>query len=149
MVDSWLHSNYVITRSISCFWRNISKSKHLITKWLSWLPVSGHSISLGRDRILGLDDLVTLSPRLIAHLHTKDIWYLYQMCDVTRPAYLPDCWINSTALGLDDEISSEWHIFCTKLSQSGIHLIYSVDTLQWPGETARAYSLYKMFTQQL
>jgi hypothetical protein len=60
-INSWLHLETASSRSTSFIWRNLSKSKHLLTRWLCWLPGSGHSITLGRDHILGMD-VVSIFP---------------------------------------------------------------------------------------
>jgi hypothetical protein len=76
-VNSWLIYEPAHTRATmetSYFWRNLIKSKHLISRWLCWLPRSGISIELGRDRILSLGDHSILPPS----------WYLTSirtMCD--------------------------------------------------------------------
>jgi hypothetical protein len=78
-VKSWLLAQTTIPRTTSFFWRNITKTKSLITRWLCWLPGSGSTIQLGRDHISGMNASVTLSPQLISHLHSINIWYLSQI----------------------------------------------------------------------
>jgi len=62
-------------KGILFFWKNLIKSKDWIMRGLYWHPGSGHSVFLGRDHILGLRDASFLTPPLIEHLHTKNIWY--------------------------------------------------------------------------
>jgi hypothetical protein len=57
---------------------SLIKSVHVITHWLSWIPGSGHLISIGRDKILGLGDNSMLSPALITLLRQKKITVLAQ-----------------------------------------------------------------------
>jgi len=47
IVSGWLTSGMVIPITTSFFWINISKSKSLITRWLSWHPGSRHDITIG------------------------------------------------------------------------------------------------------
>jgi hypothetical protein len=69
-VTSWLLSDSDNTRMSSIFWKNLNKSKHWITRWLCWQPGSGHSILLGRNHILGINDSNTLPP-LVDHASTQ------------------------------------------------------------------------------
>lgn len=118
------------SRATSYFWRNLIKSKSLIS---CWLPGSGFSIELGRDRILGPGDLSLLPPQLVSHLHTQNVWFLYQARIRPSSAHTPDSWISSDTLGLSADLATIWNNFCLALTLSGIHLNNSEDTLQWSG----------------
>lgn len=102
----------------------------------------GHSIAFGRDRILGMDDAATLSPQPIAHLHSKNFWYLYRIRDTSRSDFLPDSWITSASLGLNTELSRDWNNFCSTLTHLGIHLSESEDLLQWSGGILTVQNVY-------
>jgi hypothetical protein len=60
-VTTWLRSTSFQLTSASHTWKNLLKSVHLITHWLSWSPRSGHSCLIGRDMILGLGNTSYLS----------------------------------------------------------------------------------------
>jgi hypothetical protein len=63
-VVTWLRSAPATTSSASQTWKNLLKSLHLITHWLSWRLGSGHSMLLGLDSILGLGSSSFLSRQL-------------------------------------------------------------------------------------
>jgi hypothetical protein len=64
-VKSWLLAETNNSSAASHFWRNLLKAKHLITSYLCWRPGSGHTIILGQDSILGMDESTTLSTDVI------------------------------------------------------------------------------------
>jgi hypothetical protein len=111
-VKSWLLAETVTPRSASLFWKNLLKSKHLISSWLYWHPGSSHTIVLGRDNILGMDASTTLTPNLITHLHSQNITYLYQIHDISRPGAQPDSCISSESLSLTADATSDWNGYC-------------------------------------
>jgi hypothetical protein len=80
-----------------------------------------------------LGDATTLPPQLIAHLHFKNIWYLYQARDQSISASFPDRWISNDALELNTELAPLWNTLCLALAHSGIHLNELDDQLQWLG----------------
>jgi hypothetical protein len=53
-VATWLRSASHRTTVASQIWKNLLKSLHIITHWLSWKPGTGHSVLIGKDLILGL-----------------------------------------------------------------------------------------------
>jgi hypothetical protein len=69
-----------------------------------------------------MGELSLLSPQLITHLHSKNIWFLYQARARSNSMYSPDYWISSDALGLSTELATLWNNFCMALTLSGIHL---------------------------
>jgi hypothetical protein len=77
-VINWYRSTSFKQNAASRIWNSLIKSVHLITHWLSWIPGSGHLISIGRDRILGLGDRSLLSHDLTTHLKQKKITILAQ-----------------------------------------------------------------------
>jgi hypothetical protein len=108
----------------------------------------GPFILLGRDRILGLGDASFLTPPLIEHLHNKNIWYLYQIRDRTLSATLPDNWLSSSSLGLNDDLATIWNTFCAGLSLAGIHLNDRADLLIWcGGDLSEKYHCSKCYTE--
>ena len=77
-IINWFCSATFKHNSASRICNNLLKSVHLITHWLSWLPGSGHLISISKDHILGMGDRAILSEELIDHLHIKKISVLAQ-----------------------------------------------------------------------
>jgi hypothetical protein len=67
-VVTWLISAPTTTLFASQTWKNLLKSVHLITHWLSWRLGSGHSVLLGLDIILGLGNYSFLSHQLLTEL---------------------------------------------------------------------------------
>jgi ribonuclease HI len=80
-----------------------------------------------------MDSASILPPQLIAHLNSKNIWYLYQARDCSRSGLFSDRWISSATLELNVEHASCWNTFCTELTCSGIHLNDTDDQFLWSG----------------
>lgn len=99
-VSSWLNTNTDIPRVTSYFWKTLLKAKFWIVRRLCWQLGSGHSIRIGCDRILGSGINSILPPQMIAHLHERNLWYLYQARDRTTASSFPERWISSDSLGL-------------------------------------------------
>jgi hypothetical protein len=147
-VSSWLLTDTTTTRAVSLFWKNLTKSKDWLTRGLCWQSGSGHSITLGRDRILGLGDATILPPQLIAQLHSKNIWYLYQARDRSISASLPDRWISNDTLELSAELAPLWNTFCSALALVGIHLNELDDQLQWSrGDHSSNLTVQNVYTE--
>jgi hypothetical protein len=100
-VKNWLSAKTNSPNVASHFWRYLSKSKHLITSHLCWHLGSGHTIILGQDNIMGMDRSSSLSVQLLSTLHSKNIWFLFQIRATSRSDALPDSWINNNTLGLN------------------------------------------------
>jgi hypothetical protein len=100
-IINWFRSVSFKQNSASRIWNSLLKSVHLITHWLSWVPGSGHLISLGRDHILGLGDRSLLSPDLIEHLKKKKITVLAQAKDHNASHDFIGNWIGSADLELN------------------------------------------------
>jgi hypothetical protein len=78
-----------------------------------------------------MDESTSLSKHLLSTLHSKNIWFLFQIRATSRPDALPDSWINSITLGLNLDQSCEWKKLCLALTQLGIHLTNSADSPHW------------------
>jgi hypothetical protein len=57
----WLRRTHLIQSLDSPFWKGLVSSSQVILHWLRWSPGSGKDINLGRDKLIGLDDLSILS----------------------------------------------------------------------------------------
>jgi hypothetical protein len=147
-IKSWLLVQSASPRTVSFFWRNITKTKSLITSWLCWHLGSGSAIQLGRDHISGLNASDNLSPQLISHLHSINIWYLSQIKETSTIDHQPNRWVTSATLGLNPVLTSEWNEFHLALILSCIRLTNSKDYPLWQGAIASEISLYKTFILQ-
>jgi hypothetical protein len=124
---SWLRTTTPPPRSASPFWKNINKSASWLKNSLCWLPGSGHSIVLGKDRITGMETFSDLSPDLISNLNSKQVYFLFQAATGRRSNSLLNTWKSSLELGLPPNLAAEWNSFCQHLANTGIPLITSDD----------------------
>ena len=100
---------------MSPFWKGLILSSKVILHWLRWRPGSGIDISLGRDKILGLENRSILPPSLISHLEYYNIVSLAQVRVESFVTPLPDNWYNSGQLNLGGEDASAWDDFTQAL----------------------------------
>jgi hypothetical protein len=132
-VVTWFRSAPATTSSASQTWKNLLKSLHLITHWLSWRLGSGHSVLLGLDYILGLGNSSFLTRQLITELNRNNMVYLYQALGESRPGYLSDHWKTSEEIGLSGNLAVEWDAYCRDLIGAGVQLQNQEDALIWTG----------------
>jgi hypothetical protein len=108
-------------------------SSQVILHWLRWSPGSGKDIQLGRDKLIGLDELSILSLQLRSLLLTHNITTLAQLKKENRVFPLPDHWLHSSDLALGGPAASELDTFTAALKCSGLSLTAERDTLTWTG----------------
>jgi hypothetical protein len=104
-----------------------------ITKWICWNPSSSHSIVVGIDRIIGLDNASFLSAPLITLLNSHNNFFLYQT-RLSRDHNIQDAgWKAGIDYDLSPELNLKWENYCSELSRAGITLTKSMDQLLWDG----------------
>jgi hypothetical protein len=152
-VFTWLRSTTQRTTNASQTWRNLVKSINVITHWLSWSPGSGHSVIIGKDKILGLGNFSLLSQELLASLKWRNIYFLFQARGSIRPGTICAQWKASDDLGLMGEQAIEWDLFCRALIFSGVQLQDRPDELKWIGGdrsgTLTARNVYNALASKL
>jgi hypothetical protein len=138
--DKYLHNTTIINwfrsvsfkhNSTSRIWNSLLKSVHLITHWLSWVPGSGHLISIGRDQILGLGDKSFLSHDILEHLKKKKITVLAQAKNHFDHNTLTKNWFGSVDLGLTGALAAEWDLFHRALIGAGATIRDTTYQLMW------------------
>jgi hypothetical protein len=86
-MDKYLHNTSLLNwlrrpthnfHSVSRMWASLLRSLPVIIQWISWNPGDGHLIAIGKDKILGIDDLSLLNSELISFLNTKQVHTLSQ-----------------------------------------------------------------------
>jgi hypothetical protein len=87
-VATWFRTATRTGRSTSQIWRNPVKSVNKITHWLCWNPGTRHSIILGKDYTLGMENSSFISPQLIALLNTKTSYIYFKQEGTTDPESL-------------------------------------------------------------
>jgi len=103
----WLQKSHLIQRWASPFWKGLVSSSQVILHWLRWSPGSGKDIILGRDKLLGLDELSILSLQLRSLLRSRNISSLAQLKKENGAFPLPDHWWHSSDLDLGGPTSLE------------------------------------------
>jgi hypothetical protein len=63
-VFAWIRKSSHLQQRASSFWNGLTKTFFVILHWLRWRPGSGTLISIGRDKIIGLEDRSLLSEPL-------------------------------------------------------------------------------------
>jgi len=106
---------------------------HIITHWLSWSLRSGNSILIGRDKILGFGNSLFLSQDILSPLHQQNITLLYQAKGINQSGFISMQWKESGDLGLVEEVTKEWALFCRELIGVGVKLHDRSDELKWIG----------------
>jgi hypothetical protein len=110
----------------SPFWKGLISSSPVVLHWLRWKPGTGSEILLGRDKILGLENLSILSPLLRSQLESKSLHCLAQVKVATNNGFLQDSWCTSSALQLPQPIAREWDSYTRALKAAGISLVISL-----------------------
>jgi hypothetical protein len=132
-VSQWLRIPNFEQRAISKIWRGLIASVHLILHWLCWAPGSGHLISIGTDRIIGLGNLSFLSQSLVSMLKQNHIHTLAQARKCSNSTSLCDYWLTSIDINLRGSLATEWDLFRKALIDTGIILQNTKDKLMWTG----------------
>jgi ribonuclease HI len=132
-VTQWLRSPTFYQKAISKIWRGLIASMHLILHWLCWEPSSGQLISIGIDRILGLENLSFLSQPLVSMLNQNHYHTLAQVRKQSNNLLLSDYWLTSYDLKLMGNLAVEWDHFRKALIDLGIILQDKEDNLIWSG----------------
>jgi hypothetical protein len=96
----WIRKPSHFQQRASPFWKGLILSSNVILHWLRWRPGSGSDISLGRDKILGLENRSILPSSLRSHLESCNIVSLAQARVASIVTPLPDMWYNSDQLNL-------------------------------------------------
>jgi hypothetical protein len=128
-VTNWLRSSSFTQKASSKIWSGLLTSMHLILHWLSWDLGSGQLISLGNDRILGLDALSVLSQSLVIAFNQKHIYSIAQAINLYDSHHLCNYWLKSSDLDLSRDLASEWDQYRRALIDSDILLQDRVDML--------------------
>jgi hypothetical protein len=69
----WIRQTHFSLSWVSPIWRGLVSSSQVILHWLRWCPGSGTEVKLGRDKLIGLDDLSLLSLQLRSKLLSLNI----------------------------------------------------------------------------
>jgi len=119
-VMTWLRSADAVTSFGSRSWKNIWNTLPVILQWMAWKSSSGHSISIGKDVILGLGHGSFLSQEMVNILNQRKIHLLYQARWVLLRGSIGSIWISSDELGLVEDLTVEWDRYRQNLIDSGI-----------------------------
>jgi hypothetical protein len=131
---SWFRKSSHTYSSASRIWLSLLRSLPIILHWITWCPGAGHSISLGRDRILGLGEGSFLSSNLLSALKLRQVTTLALAKVGRESVFTAEKWRSSVDLGLTGELASEWNGFISDLRCAGISLTNnSKDELRWTG----------------
>jgi hypothetical protein len=117
------------SRRSQTFFRNLS----LLLHWIAWNPGSGHSIIIGKDRILGMGIKAFLSAELLQTLNQNSVHYLSQANKDLRPGTICSTWYDSGDLNLSGVLATEWEGYRSALIESGVQLRNRPDALIWTG----------------
>jgi hypothetical protein len=69
----WLRRPSLVQQRASPFWEGLLSASPVVLHWLRWKPGTGTEILLGKDKILGLENLSILSPALRSFLALKGL----------------------------------------------------------------------------
>jgi ribonuclease HI len=149
----WIRKPSLLQQRVSPFWKGLLSSSNVILHWLRWRPGSGKEISLGRDKILGLENRSLLPSSLRALLDSHNMVNLAQVRVNSIATPLPDTWFNSNQLNIGGVDASTWDDFTQALRSAGISLSNNPDTLIWAGGDATGSTtvknIYLALIQQL
>jgi hypothetical protein len=106
----------------SRIWNSLTNNCFVVLHWLRWCPGSGLSVSLGRDRILGMANRSILLESILSDLQGKHLAVLAHVVDRSREHTFPESWLCSDSLGLSGVHAVEWQGYCTTLRGTGIKL---------------------------
>jgi hypothetical protein len=103
-VVDWLRKSNHQQQKSSSIWSGLTKSIPVLLHWLRWKPVSGNSILIGVDKIVGLEESSILSDSLRSQLSLNHILVLAQARDTVGVSPFPDRWRTSDSLGLSGQM---------------------------------------------
>jgi hypothetical protein len=135
-VIAWICRSSQLHQKASSIWSGLTSTFFVILHWLRWRPGSGNLISLGRDKLIGLEDRSILSEPLLSHLHSLNIRWLAQARIPSSDCPFPDRWITCEMLGITRATASEWELFVSSLKCVGIYLSEDSDSIMWMGGDA-------------
>jgi ribonuclease HI len=149
----WIRKPSHYQQRASPFWKGLILSSKVILHWLRWRPGTGSDISLGRDKILGLENRSLLPSSLRSQLASCNIVCLAQARVASNVTPLPDIWLNSGQLNLGGDAASDWDAFTQALRSAGISLSTTSDSIIWAGGDATGVTtvknIYTALLQQL
>ena len=132
-VHLWIRSTPDCPNQGSLIWKQLSKTLPIILQWISWNPGNGQQIEVGRDYILGLGSRALLSAPLLTHLHSRNLFYLYQFISPINGGLLGNHWLSGEELQLKADLHNEWSGYTQLLMAAGICLQDRPDFLMWTG----------------
>jgi hypothetical protein len=91
----------------------------------------GHSISVGKDVIVGMGKDYFLTQELVNRLNQRNIHLLFQASQMSTRGTIGQSWISSVELGLEEDLAVEWDNFRHNLIDSCIFLVDRPDELIW------------------
>jgi len=118
---------------MSSFWDGMTRNLSVILHWLWWSLSSGTPISLGRDKICGLENRYLLSESMHMHLLNHQLTILSQASITDSLSSFPSRWRTSESLDLCDQDEIDWNSFTMALRDASITLRNCEDTLVWVG----------------
>lgn len=110
-------------------WRDMLKVSGQIIGDLKWQLGNGEVIRVGKDKILGIDDSICLSNRIMEYLKIYGITTLKNIRNSSSNTY----WLNSIDLELDGDDATMWDNYINALCSAGCTLTDQVDRLLWNG----------------
>lgn len=132
-VHIWIRSAPICPNKGSIIWKHLSSTLPIILHWISWNPGSRQQIEVGRDYILGLGRNALLSTPLLAHLHSRNLYFLNQFISPTNGGLLGNHWLSGDELQLAADLQSEWRAYTQMLKAAGIQLHDRPDLFLWTG----------------
>jgi hypothetical protein len=132
-INNWLHMDTATSRSTSFIWKKLLKSKHLLTRWLCWLPGSATPSLLAEIVLWAWMSPTTSHIKCWINYTLKISIFSIKQRTAPDSETLPDRWRTSESLELSAEHSTIWNTLCATLTLSGIHLTDMEDRLLWYG----------------
>jgi hypothetical protein len=80
-----------------------------------------------------LENRSILSSQLRTQLSSQNLFFLAQLKVASCASFLPDHWLHSSSLQLQDPLAKEWDAFTLALISAGISVSNKRDSLLWAG----------------
>ena len=122
-------------RSTSYFWNGFIRSLTWISREMGWKVGYGNKIRLGIDLIVGLNYSFILSKDLRSYLVDYGICILNNAQNEEGGRDSRSYWLSAEDLELEGIWKEEWTGYINGLSQGGIRLKETQDTLLWMHNT--------------
>jgi hypothetical protein len=104
----------------------------LLKNWLAWSIGNGKSVFIGQDPFIGCGSSYKLSPDLLAHLSSMQIYTIAHISHSSQYNLSGSHdWLDASYLNMEGSLALEWRNYIMNLRRNGVVLKEVCDSLVW------------------